>query len=200
MAEKMKGKQVEDRDSRRGCMTIVIIALVLLVAGLAALMFLGGIGAGVGVLSGAIGGGDQGNPLPTPLPAIDVGSGASSAAKETPQATWESYLSDIIAEQVSRQEAKITLFERYQDPDVAAQNVGGLVTDIDLVQDNTEFNFGSQSTYVNIMGDFDVRLTFANGDTDTRTCSLPVAMEFDQDDEVWYVVNPDALAVFVVCG
>jgi hypothetical protein len=144
-------------------------------------------------------GGEEGNPLPTPQPGIDVGAEAESAARETPEETWEVYLEDSIAEQVARQEGKITLLERYQDPAITAQNLGGTVTDIDLVEDRTEFNIRG-GTLAFTQTEFDVRLTFANGDTDTRTCAYDVSMEFNEDDGVWYVVNPQELAVFVVCG
>lgn len=142
---------------------------------------------------------EEGNPLPTPQPGIDVGSEAGSAARDTPEDTWDVYLQDSIAEQVARQEGKITLLERYQDPSITAQNLGGTVTDIDLVEDRTEFNIRG-GTLAFTQTDFDIRLTFANGDTDTRTCRYDVSMEFNEDDGVWYVVNPQELAVFVVCG
>lgn len=146
----------------------------------------------------AIGGGGEGNPIPTPLPAEDVGEAAQSAAEDTPEGTWENYVRDIIAEQVARQDSKLSLYERYQKPDITAQNLGGIVTDIDLIEDRTEFD-GSE-TFVSSNVDFDVRLTYANGDTDTRTCTFPLNMEYDPDTETWFVVNPDALAVFAVCG
>ena len=154
---------------------------------------------GCGTVRGLLGGGDSGNPLPTPLPSEDVGEQAQSAAKDTPEATWESYVRDVIAEQVKRQQARINLFERYQDPDITVQNVGGLVQDIDMVEDRTVFNI-TGGTLASSNVDFDVRLTFANGDTDTRTCRFNVGMEFNDEDGVWYVVNPEPLAIFVVCG
>jgi len=148
--------------------------------------------------TGIGGGRNEGNPIPTPLPAEDVGVGAQSAAEDTPEGTWENYVRDIIAEQVARQESKLSLYERYQKPGITEQNLGGIVTDIDLVEDRTEFNTSETLASSNV--EFDIRLTYANGDTDTRTCRFPISLEYDSDKEVWFVVNPDALAVFAVCG
>ncbi len=167
-------------------------------AGLLLLIFSLSACSGGGSLPVVGGGNDEGNPIPTPLPAVDVGEEAQAAAVDSPEGTWENYVRDIIAEQVLRQESKLTMFERYQRPETTAQNLGGIVTDIDLVEDRTSFNTTPSSASAN--AEFDIRLTFANGDTDTRTCRFPIALEYDQEKEVWFVVNPDALAVFAVCG
>jgi hypothetical protein len=175
----------------------------LLVVGLMVILVLAGCG-------GLPGGGDEAtapqereesepiNPLPTPLPAEDVGEEAASAAKDTPEGTWTNYLRDIIAEQVSDRAQKITLLERYQDPAITAANLEGLVEDIDLVEDRTEFNTGGG--LANSNADFDIRLTYANGDTDTQNCRVQVNMEFNEDDGVWYVINPAPLQIFAACG
>jgi hypothetical protein len=175
-----------------------LIVLILLVAGVAAFLLFG-LG-DAGPLAGLLPGGNTGNPLPTPRPGIDVGSGARSVAKDTPEGTWDSYVQDTIAEQVANQEAKITILERYEDPDITVQNLGGLVRDIDLVEDRTEFNVGPADTVANVNAEFEIRITFTNGDTDTRTCRFPASLQFDEEDGVWYIVNPTELAVFVVCG
>jgi len=154
---------------------------------------------GCGTVRGVLGGKDDGNPLPEPPRAEDVGAQAQSAAQDTPEGTWENYVRDIIAEQVKRQEAKVNLYERYQDPSITVQNTGGLVRDIDLVEDRTIFNIRG-GTLASSNTDFDVRITFADGDTETRTCRPTVSMEFDEGAGVWYVVNPEPLAVFAVCG
>jgi hypothetical protein len=163
-----------------------------------------------GGLPGAGGGGDEAtpppereesepiNPLPTPLPGEDVGAEALSAAQDTPEGTWVNYLRDIIAEQVSDRSQKITLLERYQDPSITSANLEGLVEDIDLVEDRTEFNTGGGIANTN--ADFDIRLTYANGDTDTQSCRVQVSMEFNEDDGVWYVINPAPLQIFAACG
>jgi len=49
----------------------------------------------------------------------------------------------------------------------------------------------------------DIRVTFANGDTDTRACSYDINMERSdnkQGEAVWYVINPDAFPVFASCA
>jgi hypothetical protein len=146
----------------------------------------------------AIGGGDEGNPIPTPIPAEDVGEEAQEAAQDTPEATWDNYVRDIIAEQVAHQKSKLSLDERYQRPDVTEQNLGGIVTDIDLLEDRTEFD--ASDTYATVNAEFDVKLNYANGDSESRTCRFTIGMEYHADSETWYVVNPEALAVFAVCG
>jgi hypothetical protein len=138
------------------------------------------------------------NPLPTPLPGEDVGGAAASAAKDTPEGTWANYLRDIIAEQVSDRQQKITLLERYQDPSITAANLEGLVEDIDLLEDRSEFSTGGG--IANTYADFDIRMTYANGDTETQTCHVNVSMEFNEADNVWYVVNPAPLQIFSACG
>lgn len=142
--------------------------------------------------------GPQGNPLPEPPRPEDVGSGASSVAADTPEGTWESYVRDAIAEQVSAQIARINMLERYEDPAITRQNLAGTVTDIDLVEDRTEFNTNGNTA--SAQAEFDVKLTFANGDSDTRTCRFAVGMNFSEEDGVWYMANPQALAVFSVCS
>ena len=140
-----------------------------------------------------------GTSIPTPRPSIDVGVGAQGEAEDTPEASWESYVSDSIAEQVLRQQAKVQFFERYQKPSITAQNLGGLVVDIDLVEDKTAFNI-TAGVRASANAEFDVRITFGNGDTDTRTCRVPANLEKDEESGLWYVINPEPLAVFLVCG
>ena len=143
-------------------------------------------------------GGSEGNPLPTPKPEEDVGEEAKSAAEDTPEGTWENYLRDIIAEQVADRTSKIELIQRYENPDITEQNLGGLLTNIGLVEDRTEFS--TSGGLATAHAEFDIRLTFGNGDTDTRTCTFNVSLEFHEEDGVWYVINPAALAVFTQCG
>jgi len=140
------------------------------------------------------------NPIPEPIEGEEVGAEARGAAGKTPEATWEDYLRDSISFQVARQGDKITLGERYQNPDHLAQNLGGLVRDIQLVQDRTIFSISGQGTIASATTDFDVRVTFADGDSETRTCVYNVQLELDKEDEVWYVINPAALDIFTFCG
>jgi hypothetical protein len=137
--------------------------------------------------------------LPTPLPAEDVGEQALSGAKESYQETWNNYLRDIIAEQVADRQQKLTLLQRYENPRITEQNLGGLATDIGLVEDRTTFNLTNNGTTAAGNADFDVRVTYANGDSDTRTCNPFVQIELDPDDGLWYVINPAPLQIFSVC-
>jgi len=160
--------------------------------------------AGVMVILSACGapqvaGGGQGNALPTVRPAENIGSGAKTAAKDSYQATWDSYLRDSLAAANQTQDIKIGLFQRYEKPSITAQNIGGIIKTVDLVQDNTKWNVSATNT-ASAMADFDVKMTFANGDTDTRNCKVQVAIELNPEDKFWYVINPAPLAVQSVCG
>ena len=137
---------------------------------------------------------------PTPLPAEDVGEQALSGAKESFQETWNNYLRDIIAEQVADRQQKLNLLQRYENPDITEQNLGGLLSDIDLVEDRTAFNVINNNTIASGTTEFDVRLIFLNGDADTRTCRYFVSLELNADDGVWYVINPAPLQVFANCS
>ena len=146
-----------------------------------------------------VAGGGQGNALPTVRPAESIGSGAKSAAKDSYQATWDSYLRDSLAAANQTTDIKIGMLQRYEKPSITAQNIGGLVKTVDLVQDNTKWNVSANNT-ASALTDFDVKMTFANGDTDTRHCKVQVAIEQNQEDKLWYVINPAPLAVQSICG
>src|SRR5689334_6995939 len=71
---------------------------------------------------GQVAGGGNGNALPTARPAENVGSGAKSAARDTYQATWDSYLRDAIAAQNQLQDINNSMRQRYEKPSITAQN------------------------------------------------------------------------------
>jgi hypothetical protein len=144
-------------------------------------------------------GGGAGNPLPTTRPAEDVGGAASSAAKDNYQATWDSYLRDSIAAANDQQRVKLSMLQRYEKPSITAQNTGGLMKQVDLVEDRTTFNLINEQTTASAVADFDIKITFVNGDTDTRKCSVQVGIELNPDDKLWYVLNPSALNWDSVC-
>jgi hypothetical protein len=148
---------------------------------------------------GQVAGGGQGNALPTVRPAEEVGSGAKSAARDTYQATWDSYLRDAIAAQNQLQDINNSMRQRYEKPSITAQNVGGLLKSVELVEDKTEWSTTGDSL-AGAQAKFDVKLTFLNGDTDTRSCSIPVQVEKNADDNLWYVINPGPLAVLSICS
>lgn len=139
------------------------------------------------------------NPLPTPLPAQNVGEEAKKGATEDYKTTWDNYLHDAIAEQVRDRQQKIDLLQRYEKPSITEANLKGLVKDIGLVEDRTTFNLTHSDSVASAITDFDVRLTFANGDTDTRTCKQPVEIDKDTDGK-WYILNPGQLQIFAVCN
>lgn len=140
----------------------------------------------------------EGNPIPTPIPGEEVGEEPQSAARDTPEGTWEGYLRDMIAFRVAELHNKIRLLERYENPDHTAQNLGGLAQDITLLEDRTSWNIRGNSA--SSLVEFDVRVTYANGDTDTRTCEFEVYMEYNEEDGVWYVLSPRGLANEVYCA
>ncbi len=140
------------------------------------------------------------NTIPTPLPGEDVGEQALAGAKETYQETWNNYLRDAIAEQVADRQQKLEILQRYENPAITEQNLGGLVENIELVEDRTVFNLTNNATVASANAEFDVRLTYANGDSDTRTCNPFVSLEYSAEDGLWYVVNPGQLQVFAVCA
>jgi hypothetical protein len=139
------------------------------------------------------------NPRPTPRPDEDVGEQSLAGARDSYQETWNNYLRDSIAEQVADREQKISILERYQNPGILAANSGGLVEDISLLEDRTTFNLSNNGTFASAVANFDVRLTYVDGDTESRTCTPNVQIEFEPDDGLWYVINPAELQIFVNC-
>src|SRR5688572_18595660 len=83
----------------------------------------------------AAGGGTPADTTPEPTPAEveDVGEESVSGAAESYEETWANYLRDSIAEQVSDRQQKLSILQRYEDPDITEQNLGGHVQDIDLI-------------------------------------------------------------------
>lgn len=148
---------------------------------------------------GAVAGGGAGNALPTPRPAEDVGESASSAARDSYQATWDSYLRDSIAAANDLQRVKLQMLQRYEKPSITAQNAGGLMKQLDLVEDRTTFNLLNEQTTAASLAEFDIKVTLVNGDTDTRTCKVQVGVELNPDDKLWYMLNPAALNWDSIC-
>ena len=148
---------------------------------------------------GATAGGGAGNPLPTTRPAENVGSAASSAAKDTYQATWDSYLRDSIAAANDAQTVKLSMLQRYEKPSITSQNTGGLMQTLELLEDRTKFNLLNSQTTASAVADFDIHVKYVNGDTKTRTCKVQIGIELNPDDKLWYVLNPSALNWDSVC-
>jgi hypothetical protein len=148
---------------------------------------------------GALGGGG-GNTLPTPIPGEELGEEARSQAKDSYQGTWDSYLRDSIAAANKVAANDIDMLERYELPSITKQNLPGTLSSVELVEDRTAFNIASSGGIAASNAEFDIRLTFANGDTDTRTCRLAVQIELDSESNLWFVINPAPLPVFNACG
>jgi hypothetical protein len=144
---------------------------------------------------------EGGNPIPTPRIGEDVGSEPGSQAAGTPEETVSRYLRDSIAAQVAIQQTEIIMRERYQDPGLTAKALSGLVTEISVLEDHSTITRPKEDV-ANAHVSLDIRVTFANGDTDTRTCGYEVNMQRGQnakEQDVWYVINPDAFPVFASC-
>jgi hypothetical protein len=134
-----------------------------------------------------------GNPIPTPRAGDLVPAVAESQAAASPDETVNRYLTDSIAMQLKAQSTKIEVRQRYQEPGQTTADLGGLVTGIAVLENRTVV-----TTPKEIMAlahvDMDVRLTFANGDTDSRTCKYDVTLQRyanAKGDNVWYVINPN---------
>ncbi len=161
---------------------------------------------------GALGGGNQPAPtaalptavgggavaaLPTAPAGEQVGTGASGGVLDSPEGTWGNYLRDMIAEANQGLASKISLTEHYANPDVTQKNLNGIAKTIELVADRTKVNLNSTETVASVKADFDIRVGYANGDSDTRTCKQTV--EIDKKDNLWYVLNPQPLAWAALC-
>ncbi|GAB4473031.1 MAG: hypothetical protein Kow00124_11630 [Anaerolineae bacterium] len=128
---------------------------------------------------------------PSPTPAI-------SGVSEELARTWDSFLRDSIAFQVERMRDKLALMQRYQNPAHFQQNRGGLIEDIDLLEDRTVFEV--RRALASTTTDFDIRITYADGDTETRTCRYQVLIEQSAEDGLWYVINPAAFDPYTFCS
>lgn len=144
---------------------------------------------------------EGGNPLPTPRPGVLVGDNPESQASSDPNVTYERYIFDTIAAQISLQDVQRAMRQRYQDPGITEQDLGGLLTDIAVLEDRTEVEQTRDDVaYANV--DMDIRISWADGDTETRTCNYQVnmhAVETEDNIVAWYVINPEPFPVFFSC-
>lgn len=172
--------------------------LALLVFALSACGALGGGNqpAPTAALPTAVGGGEVAA-LPTAPAGEEVGTGTSGGALDTPEGTWGNYLRDMIAEANESLASRISLTEHYANPDITQANLDDIAKELQLVADRTKIDLNSTETVASVKADFDVRINYANGDADTRTCKLVV--EIDKKDNLWYVLNPQPLAWAAVC-
>jgi hypothetical protein len=146
---------------------------------------------------------EGGNVIPTPVEGTDVGEGASSQAAGTPEETFSRYMTASLGSLVALHQQRIELRQRYQNPSQTLEDLGGLVTEIDVVDDRTEVKkVNENSTNATANVDVDVRVGYADGDRQTFTCNYAVTLqqaENEDEEEVWYVINPAEFPLFVSC-
>lgn len=143
-----------------------------------------------------------GNPIPTPIKGVDVGTSPDSQAAATPEETYKRYINDSIAALVSVQQQKINMRERYQNPTQTKLDLGGLVTDISILDDRTKIKQTNDSN-ANANIDMDVRIKYADGDIVSFVCTYQITMQSAlnaKNATVWYVINPDVFPIFVSCN
>jgi hypothetical protein len=142
-----------------------------------------------------------GNPIPTPREGELVDALPDSQAAASPEETFSRYIRDSIAATVAVQQTKINMRGRYQEPGQTLDDLSGLVSEIAVLEDRTEIT-SPKDTAANAKVDLDVRVMYADGDTQTFTCKYDVSMQMsanDKGEDVWYVINPDAFPLFVSC-
>lgn len=146
---------------------------------------------------------EGGNPIPTPIEGVDVGEEASSQAAGTPEDTFRRYITASLGSLVALQQQRIELRQRYQNPEQTKEDLGGLVTAINVLEDRTEIKKVTEtSTNATANVDVDVRVEYADGDRQTFTCKYPITLqqaENEDGDNVWYVINPAEFPLFVSC-
>ena len=137
-------------------------------------------------------------PTPTPIPTPDYEdlSSLASFAVDSPEGTFELYLRDSIAQQISLQREKIDIRIRYQNPSTLLQDAGGLIINVELIQDRSKRTILRESS-ATFEVDIDIRITFANLDTNSQTCTFTVNLE--KVGELWYVVSPREFPLFFSC-
>jgi hypothetical protein len=138
-------------------------------------------------------------PTPEPEPEYDYTrvSSLTGSPQDTPEGTFELYIRDAIAQQVTLQRERIDMRVRYQEPEIVERDVGGLVVDVTLIEDRSRMSELSDTRVVFDV-DMDVLVTYASGETEQGICGWPVNLE--QHEGLWYVINPSELALFVNCG
>lgn len=146
---------------------------------------------------------EGGNPIPTPIKGEEVGDAPDSQAAATPEETISRYLNDSIAALVAGQLQKLQLRARYQNPEQTEQDLGGLLSEINVLEDRTKVKkVTDTSTNATASVDLDVRVKWADGDTESFTCAYAVTLQSGENkkgETVWYVINPDAFPLFVNC-
>ena len=146
---------------------------------------------------------EGGNPIPTPIKGENVGDAPDSQAAATPEETFSRYIDDSIAALVAGQSQKLSLRARFQNPEQTEKDLGGLLSEVNILEDRTKIKkVTDTSTNATANVDIDIRVKWADGDTESFTCNYAVTLQSGENKEgetVWYVINPDAFPVFVNC-
>lgn len=147
-----------------------------------------------------------GNPIPTPIEGENVGDAPSSQAAATPEETFSRYLKDSLGALVAQQRQKLELRQRYQNPEQTKEDLGGLLSEINVLEDRTKIKkVTDTSTNATANVEMDVRVVWADGDQESFTCKYAVTLqqaENEAGETVWYVINPDSFPIFAsgVCA
>lgn len=115
-----------------------------------------------------------------------------SLAADTPEETFERYLLESLTQQASLQREKLDMRIRYQNPTTLLQDLGGLILDIELVENRSRRTVLREAS-ATFEVEIDIRITYADGDTSTQTCAWTTTLQ--RSSETWYVVNPSPLAL-----
>jgi hypothetical protein len=142
-----------------------------------------------------------GNPIPTPVAGVNVGNAPDSQAAATPDESYKRYINDSVAALVDSQQQKINMRQRYQNPEQTKKDLSGMLTAISILEDRTKIK-QVNDTSANANVDLDVRIKYADGDTQSFNCQYAIALQSAvnaKNATVWYVINPDVFPAFVNC-
>ena len=138
----------------------------------------------------------------TPEPTVVFDFQASSALvgspQDTPEGTFELYLRDAINQAVRLQHERLDIRIHYEDPEILAQDLGGLVVDVDLIEDRSVFDYATEAE-VSVIYEVDIDILITYGDEETNRSQCDWTANLEKIDEVWYVINPSELPLFVNC-
>lgn len=137
-------------------------------------------------------------PVPTPAYDFLASSPLVGSPQDTPEGTFELYLRDAISQAVQLQHKRADIRIHYDDPEILEQDLGGLVVDVDLIEDRSTFTYATDADIsATYEVDVDILLTYGDGSTRPSQCNWTATLE--KIDETWYVINPSDLPIFVNC-
>ena len=100
-----------------------------------------------------------------------------------------------VAQQVALQRERVDMRVRYQDPEIMEQDMGGLISDIDLIEDRSRMSsLGDTQVVYDV--DVDIVVTFANGEQEQGVCGWPVNLELYEG--LWYGLLGALIALALV--